>query len=401
MAELANSLTEERKQTLLASWRPRNFDLVDYIVRILRAWPLLLVLAVVGALGGWWYGAEQDRFYVSSATFMPPPVELNSTATAGTSLSLLSASLQGDMYLYLMTTRALTVDVVDRSGLAAHLKVAPEAARYYLMQRASFDVQRSAVVSISYKDPDPVWAAKVCNQYIDSLYRLEGAMIDSAYSHRLDFFRGQIKAQRKNLEQAEDVLVKNQEKLGTLSPETQVNAEQGQEIGLQGQIDSLETQVTVLLKSQTEQSPTVIGLRNQEAALRAQLARVKNSGANPNRGIPGFNGAPETILQQNRRGRDLGEQNTVYNGLVARLQTAQSAAADPGPEFEVIDGAIPSPVMEPSPVPKWILRGIAMGLLVAIAVLFGWPVLLGNARKLGQRVREAKAKPAGESAAIG
>ncbi len=401
MPELANSLTDQKKQSLLATWRPRNFDLMDYLARVIRAWPLLLTLMIAGALGGWWYGATEPRFYQSSATFMPPPAELNATATAGTSLSLLSASLQGDMYLYLMTTRTLTQDVVARTGLDKHLNMPPEVARAYMMQRVSFDVQRSAVVTIRYKDPDPDWAAKVCNQYIDSLYRLEGTMIDSAYLHRLGFFKEQLATQRTALEKVEDKLAASQQQLGTLSPEGQVGAEQGQEIGLQGQIDGLDTQLAVLLKSQTEQSPAVIGLRNQQAALRAQLARLKSIGANPNRGIPGFQGAPETILKQNRRARDVAEQNTVYQGLLARLQVSQSAAADPGPEFEVIDGAIPAPYVMPSMIVQYAAWGTVAGLVVALLIVFVWPVIYANIKKLQQRVKQGDEPKAGESAAFG
>ncbi len=399
MSELANSLTDQNKQELLATWRPRNFDLMDYLARVVRAWPLLLTLVGIGALGGFWYGMTEPRLFESSATFMPPPAELNATATAGTSLSLLSASLQGDMYLYLMTTRTLTQDVVKRTGLAKHLGMEPELARYYMLQRATFDVQRSAVVTIRYKDPDPVWAAKICNAYIDSLYRLEGTMIDSAYLHRLEFFKDQLKSQRNVLEEAEDVLATNQQKLGTLSPEGQVTAEQGQEVGLQGQIDGLDTQIAVLLKSQTEQSPAVIGLRNQQAALRAQLARVKNSGLNPNRGIPGFQGAPEAILQQNRRARDVAEQNTVYQGLLARLQVSQSASADPGPEFEVIDAAIPAGYLEPSPIPIWMTRGSIAGLVLTLLLVFAWPVLLANYQKLRLKVKQTGDGKTGKSKA--
>ncbi len=389
MSELPNSLSDQKKQALLANWRPRNFDLMEYVVRTLHAWKLLLALAVAGALAGLVLGLQEPRLYVSVATFMPPPAELNSTATAGTSLSLLSASLQGDTYLYLLTTRTLTEDVIGRTGLVQHLGIKPYEAQLYLRKRSGFDVQRSAVVTVSYRDPDPAFAAKVCNAYIDALYRMEGNMVDSAYLRRREFFEEEIKTQRSFLERAEDTLAASQQKLGVLSPEGATGAEQGQEIGLQAQIDGIDTQLAVLLKSQTEQSPNVIGLRNQQAALRAQLARVKNTGLNPARGIPGFQGAPEAIVQQNRRARDVTERNTVYQGLLARLQLSQSAAADPGPEFEVIDAAAPAPIPEPSPVPKLMVEGAAAGMLAAIFLLFSWPVLVANVRQLGQRLKTA------------
>ncbi len=387
MSELPNSLTDQKKETLLANWRPRNFDLFSYVARILRAWPLLLVFTLAGALYGLWEGTREPRLYGSYATFMPPPAELNSTATAGTSLSLLSASLQGDMYLYLLRTRTLTTDVVARTGLAEHLKVSPGVAQYYLFKRSSFDVQRSAVVTVFYRDEDPAFAAKVANAYIDALYRMEGNMVDSAYAHRREFFEKEIKDRRASLEQAEDVFAANQQKLGVLSPEGAAGAEQGQEIGLQAQIDGLDTQLAVLLKSQTEQSPNVIGLRNQQAALRAQLARVKSTGMNPNRGMAGFAGAPEAIVQQNRRGRDIAERNSVYQGLLGRLQLAQSAAADPGPEFEVIDAAIPSPLKEDSQVPKLMIQDGIAGIFAAILALFAWPVMVSNWKQFRLRLK--------------
>ena len=388
MSDLPNTLSEQKKQNLLTTWMPRNFDLLGYAVRVARKWPYMLAATLLGLLAGLVYGLNKPRLYASFATFMPPPAEVNSTATAGTSLSLLSASLQGDMYLFLLQTRTLTADVVKRMGLAKHYDVDEETARQMLMQRSTFDVQRSAVVTVFFRDKDPNWAAKVANGYIDALYRLEGTMVTSAYSHRREFFEDRLKTTRADMEEKEDAFAASQQKLGNLAPDVGAGVEQGTEVGLQGQIDALDTQIAVTLKSQTEQSPTVIALRNTQNALRSQLARVKNTGLNPGRGIQGLQGLPEIIVKQNRKQRDLAERTAVYSAVMARYQISQAAEIDPGPQFEVIDAAIPMPVLEPSQAPKFSAIGAVLGFLVGILLLFGWPVIIQIVRTFGSRVRE-------------
>lgn len=390
MSELPNTLSEQKKERLLTTWMPKNFDILGYVVRVMRQWPYILAATVAGLLAGVYLGLQQPRYYASYVTFMPPPVELNSTAPAGTSLSLLSASLQGDMYLFLLGTRTLMDDVVKRMGLAEHYGVDPGTARYYLSKRSTFDVQRSAVVTVVFRDKDPVWAAKVANGYIDSLYRMEGNMVTSAYAHRREFFEDRLKVTRADMEAQEDAVAASQQKLGNLQADLGAGVEQGNEIGLQNQIDNLDTQIAITLKTQTEQSPTVRSLRIQQAALREQLARTKNSGLNPNRGVQGLRGLPETIVKQNRKQRDLGERTAVYNAVMARYQISQAAEVDPGPQFETIDAAIPSPVLEPSVVPKFTAEGAFFGFVAGIFLLFTWPVLVQALRTFRLRVREAK-----------
>lgn len=389
MSELPNNLNESKRQKLLAAWQPQNFDLLGYAARILRRWRLLLVLGLLGAALGVVKGLLSPRYYASGVTFMPPPAELNSTATAGTSLSLLSSSLQGDMFLYLMSTRTLVADVTSRLGLAQHYGVSEGLAQYYLRQRSTFDVQRAAVVGVTVRDTDPVWAAKIANGYVDALYRMEGNMVTSAYSRRREFFEDQLALQRGKLEKAEDALAASQQKLGNLSPDVGAGVEQGQEIGLQSQIDALDTQIAVSLKSQTEQNPQIIALRNQQNALRAQLEREKTSGLNPDRGIQGLRGLPQTIVQQSRKARDVAERNTVYQGVLSRYQITQAAEVDPGPSFEVIDAAIPIPVKEPSKAPTYAVEGALAGFVAAILWILLAPVVLSTGRSFSQKIREA------------
>lgn len=390
MSELPNTLSEQKKERLLTTWMPKNFDILGYVVRVMRRWPYILAATVAGLLAGVYLGLQQPRYYASYVTFMPPPVELNSTAPAGTSLSLLSASLQGDMYLFLLGTRTLMDDVVKRMGLAEHYGVDPGTARYYLSKRSTFDVQRSAVVTVVFRDKDPVWAAKVANGYIDSLYRMEGNMVTSAYAHRREFFEDRLKVTRADMEAQEDAVAASQQKLGNLQADLGAGVEQGNEIGLQNQIDNLDTQIAITLKTQTEQSPTIRSLRIQQAALREQLARTKNSGLNPNRGVQGLRGLPETIVKQNRKQRDLGERTAVYNAVMARYQISQAAEVDPGPQFETIDAAIPSPVLEPSVVPKFTVEGAFFGFVAGVFLLFTWPVLVQALRTFRLRLREEK-----------
>lgn len=388
MSDLPNTLSDVKKERLLTTWMPKNFDLLGYVVRVLRRWPYILAATLAGLLLGLYLGLQEPRYYASFATFMPPPAELNSTAPAGTSLSLLSASLQGDMYLFLLQTRTLTADVVKSMGLAEHYGTDPETARYYLMKRSTFDVQRSAVVTVFFRDKDPLWAAKVANGYIDALYRMEGNMVTSAYAHRREFFEERLRKTRADMEQKEDELAASQQKLGNLQGDVGAGVEQGTEIGLQGQIDTLDTQIAIALKSQTEQNPQVMALRIQQNALRAQLAQVKSTGLNPNRGIQGLRGLPQIIVKQNRRQRDLGERTTVYNGVMNRYQISQAAEVDPGPQFETIDAAIPSPVLEPSKVPKYTTAGAAAGCFAGIFLLFAFPVVTETGRTFRSRLRE-------------
>jgi tyrosine-protein kinase Etk/Wzc len=162
-------------------------------------------------------------------------------------------------------------------------------------------------------------------------------------TQRGEFYNDQVKAARSSLEAAESQLLANQEQGGILDPQGALQVSMSTEARLQASIQAAEVELSALAQSQTEQSPEVVRLRSRIGELRSQLAQQSSRPEQQHvRGVQAGGAIPRLSIEAMRRRRDVQERETIYEALLRQADYTKLNAEDPGPQLQVIDGAITS-----------------------------------------------------------
>jgi len=363
-----------------------EINLVQLVARTLRGYRVIVGAAILGGLLSAGLVMLLPKTYTAQAVFLPPV----STEAAVQSLSLFQRQNPSDTYLGMLGSRSVADDVIDRVHLKDVYHVAEYGlARTQLSKQTKFTVSKNNFISITVITTDPHLSVDIANAYLDSLYKLDGSMSASASAHRREFFEQQLNEERNELAQAEYDMQTVQEKTGLILPENEAAAGVSATARLDAQLQDLQTRLSALLLSETDENPQVQQLRRQIDTLQAQIVRQKSgSKTGPNAGIPNGARMPGLMLEYLRRDRELKERNKLYESLMAQFEKARLASADPGPQLQIVDRAIlPERKSGPPRTLIVIVGALLCGLLGLAWVLFAMPV-----RQLWQRYVAMAAK---------
>jgi tyrosine-protein kinase Etk/Wzc len=319
-----------------------TWDVLATIRKVVYGWKLVLAATLIcGLLAAAW-AYTRKPYFESDAIFLPPARD---TEQGGGSFSafVFGGVDPSDIYLGLLASRSVQDDVINRLDLMRvwHYKHRADAYRS-LIGASNFSVSKSSLIDVNVKSVDPVLAADIANAYLEALYRLNGRMAGSSSSHRAQFLEEQLAAQKQSLDQVEQKLARTQVQSGVVSPAGEVAANIGATAQLQAQIDNAEARLAGLLTGATDQNPEVVSERSTIAQLRSQLARQLAGSSGRSNGVASNSQLPGLELQAGDIAREVKLRESVYDALVTQYDKARLMAADPGPEFQVVDTASPA-----------------------------------------------------------
>ena len=341
-----------------------GIDLVSVFVAILGEWKVALAIFVVVALCGLIYLRTLKPQYVATATFLP-----SEHTEAANLASIFNASGPGNLYIGLMHSRSVDDDVIDHLHLLQlYGTKSYEAVRGVLNSKSSFGQGADSIITIAVRDEDAQRAADIANAYLIGLQDLSDKMAQSQSNQSRRFFDHQLQEQRDQLNEAEQALIKLQERTGQVAPEAQASSSIGTIAGTRSQIQSLRVQLAVLQQSEADGNPDVERIRTQIAQLEAQERTQEAGKAATPIGAPiAAADIPTLNLELSHAQEIVASRRAAVNSMAGQFGSARMDAQFSHPVFEVIDRAI-APEFKAWP-PQQQYNAAALG-FAAIMALF-------------------------------
>lgn len=354
--------------------RDEGIDLVALAAAILTEWKVGLLTFLVLAAAGLAYVHTLKPKFVATATFLPSQGHVEAANIA----SILNASGPANLYLGLMRSRGVQDDVVQQVYLMKRYGVgSKEIGRAILAGKSSFSEGPDGIITISIRDENAQAAADIANAYLTGLQDMSDRMAKASSNQSRHYLDSQLEQGREQLNEAEQNLLRLQERTGQVAPETQAATSIGNIAGLRSQITGLEVQLAVLRQSEADGNPEIERVRSQIAQLQAEERKQEASSASTPVGAPI---AAKNIPALNL---ELSHAQTLVTtrraAVTAMAEQAASSHVDPSfshPVFQVIDRAVPPEFKSWPPPLQFEAAAVGFGAVMAlVAVLL---VLVGK-----------------------
>jgi len=193
--------------------------------------------------------------------------------------------------------------------------------------------KKSGLMIVEVEDKDPIFAAKLANQYVEELQRFNDRLAVTDAQQRRLFFENQIKKVQQTLSTAELVFREAREKSGMQV--TAVLAETGVKASaeMRGQISAKEVQLQAMGRFTTNQNSEMQRIASEIGALRVQLNKFE-------RGSGHSNASPLQKEAINAY-RDVKVQEAILELLIKNYEIARVDEAKEGALVQQVDVATP------------------------------------------------------------
>lgn len=387
---------QRSSQAAVSSPEPQQEDeisLLDLLAALGRkkhiaGWTILVFL-IIGALLVFLLPKE----YTAEVTLLPPQQSSSSLSSLissqlgglGAVASLAGGSLglknPNDRYVAMFQSRTVEDAMIHKYGLMAeyHAKYLSAARKAFEHHTKVDGSTKDGLIHISVTDRNPKRAAELANGYVDQFRNLSQHLAISEAGQRRLFYQQQVDQVKDELTNAEEALVKTEQKSGMIQVGSQAEALIQEGAQLRGQIVAKEAEIEGLRSFAAPGNPNLLQAQQELASLHAQLAKLAGNGGNPEDELIVPKGKlPTAGLDYLRKYRDVTYYQTIFNVLSQQYEIAKLDEAKEGALIQVVDPAIP-PDHKSSPHRALILIGsLAAGIFVGIFLaLFaeGWDYL--------------------------
>jgi tyrosine-protein kinase Etk/Wzc len=371
---------------------------LDLLILLARRKRFVLRFTAAGAVLAIIVALLLPNKYTATAIVMPPVDNSLSSALLGQLGSSMLAAYAGSAFgvrnsaqVYTALVRSETVEdaMIRRFGLQAeyHKKTILET-RLALEKRSSVVLgSRDGLIRISVEDRDPKRAAAMANAFVDELRKLSEKLAVSEASQRRLFFQQQLVQAKDKLAAAEEAMKKTEQTTGVLQIDSQAKSLIETAATLRAQVVAKQVQIQAMRAYATEDNPELVLVKQQLAALQAQLDKLGGTGQDPDSGMLVLKGrVPEAAMEYVRRMRDVKYYETIMVLLARQYEMAQLDEAREGATIQVADPAVP-PDRKSSPYRAVI---VILSTLIAFIVACLWC-------RFDDRLDKMKQDPAGRS----
>src|SRR6056297_4314863 len=228
-----------------------EIDLLDLLIVLAKRKKLIIGITTLFALASIAYALLATPIYRANTTIMPPTSNKQSqiismmaqagvpSFASGLATDALGIKTPGELFVGLTTSRSIQDNLIKRFDLMTRYESENmDQARESLKGISSANTDpKNGLITIAVEDEDPAFAANLANGYVDSLQSfLEKIAISDAAQQRL-FLEDQVKETHIKLLQAENDLMKYQEKTGIIDAKSQASAVRKNVADLRATID--------------------------------------------------------------------------------------------------------------------------------------------------------------------
>lgn len=201
---------------------------------------------------------------------------------------------------------------------------------------------KDGLIKITVTDRDPKLAADIANGYVDEFRKLSASLAISEASQRRVFFQQQLLEANENLAAAEEAMKRTQLTTGILQIDSQAKSLIESAAILRAQIAAQEVELQGMTSFATEKNPQVVTAEQRLIALKAQLAKLSGTDANPGDDIVVPKGnIPEAGIEYIRKLRDVKYYETIMELIAKQFEMAKLDEAREGAIIQVSDVAVP------------------------------------------------------------
>jgi tyrosine-protein kinase Etk/Wzc len=334
-----------------------DFSALDFLVVLARHKRFILrftlgtaaLMVIVSLLIPNWYTAATIVLPPNQSSSMSSALlsQLGGSSGAGALATLAGGSLgiknTGEMYVSLFHSRGVEDAVIQRFGLQARYRKKTMYDTRRTFERHSTVVlgMKDGLIRIEVEDRDPKRAAEIANGYVEEFRKLSANLAITEASQRRLFFQQQLLDAMGNLTTAEEAMKRTQHSTGVLQIDSQAKSLIEAAGVLRGQVVAKEVQLQAMRAYATEDNPQVVMVKDQLAALKAQLSKLASAEQeSASEFIVPKGRVPEAGMEYLRKLRDMKYHETVYELIAKQLELAKLDEAREGPLIQVADVAV-------------------------------------------------------------
>ncbi len=283
-----------------------------------------VALAIVAAL-------LLPPWYRAQGTLLPPPENNDAygsiagliQSSALSTLGLVTTSTTSDVFAEILKSRTLHEAAIQRFDLAKiYRRAGLDRSLTEFRRHLVVDVGRSAVISLSFEDPDPRRAAEVVNFLVSELDRFNREVYNTRAKRTRLFLESRLQDTERRLSEA-------QTRLGAYEKENKVLAG-GEKAAVEGAASvmaqklNLQVRRSYVSEYAGDQSAAVRELDAQLAALDREIARL-----------------PSLKMEGARLALEVEVQSKLFTLVSAQFEEARIQEARDTPTVTVLDEARP------------------------------------------------------------
>jgi uncharacterized protein involved in exopolysaccharide biosynthesis len=288
------------------------------------------------------------------------------------------------MYVSLFRGRAIEESLIQRFGLMQRYRVKrlSDARKKFETYSTVVLGAKDGLIRISVTDKDPKLAADIANAYVDEFRKLSANLAISEASQRRVFFQQQLLEANENLATAEEAMKQTEQSTGILQIDSQARSLIESAAILRGQIAAQEVELKGMSSYATEKNPQVATAEQRLIALKAQLAKLSGTDANPGSEIMVPKGnIPEAKIEYIRKLRDVKYYETIMELIAKQFEMAKLDEAREGAIIQVSDLAVPPDKKSWPPRTLLILASGILGFILSMSWIIlcdYWQALMRN-----------------------
>ena len=343
-------------------------DLLQVVLDNLRLLVFGPLLAGLVALGVTFAVAPT---FTATTKFMPPQQQQSAAASmlAGLgALGGLAGAATGlknpnDQFVAFLKSESIANALIDRFNLMARFEsVYKVDAREQLSNLSQISSAKDGLITVTFDDKDPVFAAQVANAYVTELGKMLNRLALTEAQNRRQFFEKQMIETKDNLTVAEANLRNSGINSTALKSNPQAAITAVAE--LQAQIVAQEIKLSSMRGYLTESAPDFKQAQTELSALRMQFSKLEKSSAGS---IDVKNSDADYVA----RYRDVKYYETLFELFSKQFELAKLDEAREGNSIQVVDIALaPERKSKPQKARIAVLSTLATGMVLLIFVFF-------------------------------
>lgn len=361
-----------------AGYDENVIDLLDLFIILAKRKKLIFFVTFVFAAASIVYSLFVTPVYRSTTRILPPGIAQQSRAMSMMSdipdfaVNALGIKSPGDQIVGLVKSRTIMDRLIDRFDLIKRFESENiDRARNILSDKAiASSENNTGIISISVSDPDPEFAARLANAYVEELQVFMQELAVSDISQKRLFLEKQVKQAHVDLLKAENELTQYQKETGILNATSQASSLMSAIATFRARIAAKEVELETAQTFASYNNPKVQRLRAEIEGLKDQMNKLQAQASEGTEQTFNLNELPDAGMEYFRKLRDQKFYETLYGMLLKQFEQAKIAEAQEPSVIQVIDEAVP-PMIRAKPNRKLIVvLSTILGLFLSIFVAF-------------------------------
>ncbi len=353
-----------------------EINLLDLLLVLAKRWRMIIVVPFVVAVITAGITLLMPNIYTAKTMIIP-----SDDSSGGMSAMLaqlgglagmaggLGGKTTGDLYVTMLKSETVKDPIIERFKLMEKYEEELRADVYKTLDEVSAVSlgKKDGVITVSFSDKDPKFAAELANAYIDELGKLAAGLSMTGAANNRVFYEKQIAKTKADLNQAEEALKEFQAKNKAISVTDQAKATIEGVAQLRAQLAAQEVQLDSLQRQFTDNSQEVKRAKAAVASLRAQIGSLEGKAGGSSSSIPNLGAVPQLGQEYLRLMREFKIQEAVLEMLTKQYELAQVSEAKDTAPFQLLEKAkAPERKSKPKRALIVIMAAFATGFLMVL-----------------------------------